>query len=94
MTRLKWKNVGDKMYESGEWLIENQKTWLNPHQGWAIYRGRIFIERVRTLGAAKIRVQMELDKKVPAKPTISFIALQEPDVRREEVEALWEDIRQ
>lgn len=60
MTKLKWKVVGDGLRESGPWIIENQKTWLNPRMGWAIYKDRVFVDRVITLGAAKIRVSMEL----------------------------------
>jgi len=40
--------------------------------------------------------QQKAQSAKPAKPVISFVALQEPDVRREaeEADALWEDIHQ
>ena len=71
MPKRKWKNVGDKIYESGEWVIENQKTWLNPHKGWVIYRNRVFVADVRTLDAAKTRVEMELADTVPSQAKLT-----------------------
>jgi hypothetical protein len=51
------------MYESGAWIIENQKTFLNPTAGWGIYESRILIGRERTLGDAKMLVEKELARR-------------------------------
>ncbi len=65
MSSRKWKNVGHQMYESGPWVITNQSTFLNPTAGWAIYKDRIFVDRLRTFKDAKNAVSRSWAEKPP-----------------------------
>lgn len=57
---LTWKRVAPGIYESGQWIIENHKTFLNPRAGWAIYHSRVFMGRGHTFTEAKRLVNYTL----------------------------------